>query len=166
MKKISIILYSCVLSGCANFSEAIVHGMDALGAEDPTGISQLEKENTKKNPRLGTPVIKVEKDFPEGEFSEKYPNGNIKFKTYVQNGCFDKFVDIYYPNGQLRTHTPLVNCQANGLSQGYLVNGALRTEIPYVDSYVQGEIKVFDKNGNVAETKMYHQGYPVSTDNK
>lgn len=163
MKKTSIILGSCILSGCANFSETMVHAMDKMGFEDPTGVSQMQKaeqENREKN-RLRMPVIKVKEDFPEGEFIKKDEAGRVEFKTFVQNGCFDKYIDIYYPNGELRTHTPLVDCKANGVSQGFLVNGVLRTEIPYKDSYAQGDAKVFDKDGQVIETKTFIQGYPV-----
>lgn len=170
MKKTSIILLgltSSLLSGCAGFSQAMVNAMDSMGIEDPTGASQIAKQQAaEESRRLKTPVIQVAKDFPEGEYSEKFDNGNIKFKTYVQNSCFDKYIDIYFPNGQLRTHTPLVNCKANGVSQGYLENGDLRTEIPYVDGYAQGDVKVYDKEGKVAETKTFDRGYPVDSNKK
>lgn len=165
MKKtaIYILLSTSLLSGCADFAQKMVNAMDAMGAEDPTGITQMERRQAEiERTRIGTPYIRVNKSVPEGEFIQKYENGKVDFKTVIQNGCFDKYFDNYYPNGKLRSHTPLVDCKGNGLAHGYTEDGDLINEIYYVDSFAQGKIKAYGKDGKVSQFRYYDLGYPIS----
>lgn len=143
----------------------VTNTIDSLGMTPAyaKGMTDEEVNNSQKIQRpIAVPIIDVDKNIKNGELIEKYDNGNPKFKTFVQNHYFDKYIDIFYPNGKLRTHTPLVNCKANGLSKGYTEDGLLRTEIPYKNGAADGMIKVYDKKGRVIEQKLYRAGYPSS----
>lgn len=158
MKKISVILLCLsLLAGCAGLK--VSESKNQTSVSD--GVEQYTEQNLDSENKLSNPVIKVAKDFAEGEFSEKYANGSVKFKTYVQNGCFDKYIDVFYPNGQLNTHTPLFNCKANGLAQSYTEKGALKTETPYVDGYAHGESRLYNQYGKVAKKIYYSHGSQV-----
>lgn len=159
-----ILVMLMTAAGCSDFARTVTNSIDGLGltpdyAKGMTAndLNQMALENQK----LDVPSIAVGNNIPEGELTERYENGSIKFKTVVKNRCFDKYMDIYYPNGKLRTHTLLVNCKANGISFGYTSSGVLHTEIPYVDGLADGNVKVYDDTGKVISNAQYVKGYPV-----
>lgn len=152
-----------LLVGCANFATVVTKKNDSSGLtpDYAKGMKQKEiKQEALKNQKIETPSITVGENIKNGEFIQKDNNGNLLFKTFVQNKCFDKYMDVFYPNGKLRTHTPLVECKANGVSQGYTSDGVLRTEIPYKNGLAEGVVKIYNQKGDVIKQILYHEGYP------
>lgn len=155
MKNIYVLI-CVVLSGCVGISTTITDTIDALGMTPKYARGMTSKDVQR---RLGTPSISVADNVPEGEFTKRDSLGNVEFKTVVKNRCFDQYIDLYYPNGKLRVHTPLVNCKAEGVSRAYTDTGLVKTEIWYKNGYADGEVKIFNPNGDVVETKIYKDGY-------
>lgn len=165
-KKIHYLIFTVIMTvtGCSDFARTVTNTIDGLGMtpDYAKGITVNELNRMAfENQKLDVPSISVGNNIPEGELTERYDNGNIKFKTVVQNRCFDKYIDIYYPDGHLRTHTPLVNCKANGISIGYTSSGVLYTKVPYTDGLADGNVKVYDGSGKVISSVQYAKGYPV-----
>lgn len=148
------------LTGCADFSATVTNTIDSLGMTPDYAKGTTQKELNRESLKIEQPSITVGENIQNGKLIKKDDNGNLLFKTFVQNNCFDKYIDVFYPNGKLRTHTPLVECKANGVSKGYTEDGLLKTEIPYKNGLADGVIKVYDQKGNVVKQKTYREGYP------
>ncbi|WP_236611167.1 toxin-antitoxin system YwqK family antitoxin [Providencia burhodogranariea] len=149
-----------LLSGCADLSSTVTNTMDGLGMTPDYAKGMTAADLKRESMKVSVPEIAVSEGTPEGALVKNDDNGHLLFKTVVKNKCFDEYMDVYYPNGQLRAHTPLVKCKAEGLSQSYTQAGKLKTEIFYKNGLADGEIKVFDDNGNVVKKMQYKNGYP------
>lgn len=143
MKRYLCILSAFLLVSCADLAEIT----DTLSASLTPQYEKEVRNSQTTMPDYHIPVHKAPEGTPDGEFEFQDSKGRTA-KTFVKNGIFDKYGDVYYPNGQLHSHTPLVNGIAHGWSQGYTENGKLRTKILYHNGSAIHWI-LYDENGNI-----------------
>ena len=147
IKRYLCILSAFLLVSCAEIAQTYVETTDKLGL-----TPQYEKDirhSQSTTAKYHIPINKAPEGMPDGEFEVQDSKGRT-LKTFVKNGIFDKYGDVYYPNGQLHSHTPLVNGIAHGWSQGYTENGKLRTKILYHNGSAIRWI-LYDENGNIVK---------------
>ncbi len=124
------------LTACSQVAQTYVNTTDKMGLT-PKYAQQINQTVTEdkfdvllKNIPHQFPVYPAPKGVANGEYQTK-GRQNRTLKSYIVNGKFDKYIDVYYPNGQLQSHTPLVNGLAEGWSIGYVPDGRVRTKFLY-----------------------------------
>ncbi len=144
------VMMTLCLTSCQSISETYVKTTDKMGLTPSYAKKNKEALSDDLIAKLPKklPVTSAPANTPDGLFTVKSSNGRT-LKTYVVNGKFDRYVDIYYPNNQLHSHTPLVNGLAEGWSVGYVPDGRVRTKFLYKKGNMVSYI-VYDPNGNVA----------------
>ena len=66
-----------------------------------------------------------------GEYTEYYPNGQLKITANYNNGDLNGAFSEYYPNGQLKITTDYSNGDLNGAFSEYYPNGQLKITTDY-----------------------------------
>ncbi|BBG60655.1 MORN repeat variant [Providencia rustigianii] len=107
------------------------------------GDNGVPLEEFKELENLRMPELNIPEGAPDGEYVERYPNGNIQFKSWVKNNCLDKNIYTYYENGKLNMHIPVKNCKVDGVIKSYLENGNLDTEMGYSNDRLNGDYKSY-----------------------
>lgn len=143
---LSFILSSTLLlSGCSAF-------LFSLGSNPEMTLSNIKlMENTTK---LKVPAIPP--GTKDGEYLRYYPGGQIKYKSWVTKGCFDRYVNAYYENGKLQMIIPLKNCEVNGVVKSYQTNGNIYSEIAMRNGLPHGAFKYYH---NTPKNNVNLQGY-------
>lgn len=100
------------------------------------------------------PVFDVPDDTENGAYVH-YKNGNLRYKTWINNGCIDRYLYTYYDNGNLKMFLPLRNCKGNGIIRSYYSNGNLENEMGVRDGYLYGPFKRYH---NTSNNGIYMQG--------
>ncbi|RKR76979.1 hypothetical protein DES31_0292 [Otariodibacter oris] len=136
MKKVLMVSACILMSGCTGFAQKYVEISDSLGLT-PDYAKPIEQEQSTKS--FNTP--QVPPNTPEGEFETTSSNGLV-FKSYVENGKFNRYADVYYPNGQLQSHTVLKDGLVDGWSYGYTPQGKLMSRILYEKGKIIKQEKV------------------------
>ena len=85
-----------------------------------------------------------------GEYTEYYPNGQLKITANYNNGDLNGAFSEYYPNGQLKITTDYSNGELDGLFIEFFENGMLRFETKYSNGFKQPEDSTsYYRNGNI-----------------
>lgn len=141
---LSVILSSTLLlSGCS----AIINLADT---------SEISLNNLQSIEVTQIQVPAIPKGTKDGEYLRYYPNGELKYKSWVAKGCYDRYVNAYYNNGKLQMSMPLKNCQVNGVIKKYQPNGRINSEMTIRNGVPYGAFKFYHdtpKNG------VYLQGF-------
>ncbi|SUC00615.1 MORN repeat variant [Proteus vulgaris] len=134
-----------LLSGCSAF-------LYSLGNNPEMSLSNIKlMENTTK---LTVPTIPP--GTRDGEYLRYYPDGKLKYKSWVTKGCFDRYVNAYNDNGKLKMVIPLKNCEVNGVVKSYQANGNIYSEIAMRDGLPYGAFKYYH---NTPKNNVNLQGY-------
>ncbi len=162
MKK--LIIFGVVISSltaCSQVAQTYVDTTDKMGLTPKyaqqinQAITEDKLDNSLKNMPHQYPVFPAPKGVANGEYQKKGKQGRT-IKSYVINGKFDKYIDIYYPNGQLHSHTPLVNGLAEGWSIGYVADGRVRTKFLYKKGKMV-RFQGYDPQENLIYDKKIHE---------
>lgn len=95
---------------------------------------------------------------PEGEMIEYFPDGSIRMKAIYQKGIPSLPIVYFHPNGKVRQRITYNGQGAKVLEENYFSNEQLASSIRFVNELEEGEVKIFNENGNLMEIRNYSKG--------
>lgn len=107
-----------------------------------------------KHKKIRTPANLVNGKL-EGEWSEKYPNGQLKTKGHFINDKMEGVWLEYYQIGQLRVKSNYVNDKKEGEWFEYFQNGQIKIKTNYVNDTINGEWLEYAPNGLLRIKRIY-----------
>ncbi len=117
-------------------------------------------ESLKQLKGVEFPSTHAPKEAPEGLFETSYDNGKPELKTWIHNGCLDRYMKTYYENGNMESDVQLKNCKVNGFVRNYNENGRLDIEMNAIEGKLSGPFKTYydTHSNNVHITGTFKNG--------
>ncbi len=137
--KITVILISILIVAVACTTENSV--------EEPT---KQEKKNTTEI--AATPQI------PDGDFVQKYPNGQIQIKGEMRNNKRVGLWTAYYPNGVKQSESTYEKGILSGRTASFYKNGQVRYIGYFLGGKRDGKWDFYSEQGNHDKSEMYVKG--------
>ncbi|MBG5918142.1 toxin-antitoxin system YwqK family antitoxin [Providencia stuartii] len=111
------------------------------------------------------PSTQVPKGTPNGPYEFHYDNGQLESKSWVKNGCLDRYLEYFYENGKTKMYTPIQNCQVNGLVKIYHEDGRKDLEMTASNGKLTGPFKVYHdtKSNKLQASGVFKNGEPQGT---
>lgn len=91
----------------------------------------------------------------DGEYIEKYPDGNIKIKGTLASGMRKGDWYSYYPNGNKQSECRYEDNKKNGKTATYYPNGKIRYIGYYLWDQPSGTWEFYNEDGSLNQTKEY-----------
>ncbi len=89
---------------------------------------------------------------------EYFPDGSIRMKAIYQKGIPSLPIVYFHPNGKVRQRITYNGQGAKVLEENYFSNEQLASSIRFVNELEEGEVKIFNENGNLMEIRNYSKG--------
>ena len=97
-----------------------------------------------------------------GNLTDHYENGQLKFKVSYKNGKWDGLSEEYYENGQLMGKLSYKDGEIeNGPSEEYYENGQLKKKVSFKDGKENGPSEEYYENGQLLHNWTYEDGVIV-----
>lgn len=135
--KIQRTLFLCVytLMSCANVEETL---------EKPVEVKTEKRVEVKER--------------PDGEFIQKYPNGNIKIKGEIHNNERVGLWIAYYENGMKQSESTYQKSILHGRTASFYKNGQVRYIGYFFGGKKDGKWELYTEDGKLEKTETYVKG--------
>jgi len=127
--------------------------LQACGEEKEIEPGQVDQDVPEKN--TSTTKTLKKSDVPDGPYTEKYPEGQLKISGEIKNGTRFGNWTSFYPTGAKQSECYYEDGKKNGKSATFYKNGRVRYIGYYQWDKPSGTWEFYDSTGVLATKKEY-----------
>ncbi len=117
--------------------------------------NNTSNKETIENTKTQASTTSASSSIENGEKTERFPNGVIRFQGMIKNGKRDGLWKSFYESGAPWSETTYSNGLKNGPTKVWFENGTMRYEGFFTDDNESGNWIFYDDKGNIAKKQSY-----------